>query len=136
MVLVLFETCTHQKCFLMAPRTTETRNGEYWYETIKPLRLGSRPRLQISDDCKNELQTLLVLRAEKASRPATTPAKNMHQPLQADMNYVTPSLSGKKRGLPPVSASSQRPSSAVDGPEESQPASSIVDGPEPSNFLL
>jgi hypothetical protein len=45
------------------------------------------------------------------------------------MNYVTPSLSGKKRGLP-VSTSSQRPSSAVDGPEESQHASSIVDGLE------
>ena len=53
----------------------------------------------------------------------------MHQQLQANMNYVTPSLSGKKRGLP-VSASSQWPSSAVDGPEESQHASSIVDGLE------
>jgi hypothetical protein len=46
----------------------------------------------------------------------------MHQPLQADMNYVTPGLT--------VSASSQRPSSAVDGPEESQHACSIVDGLE------
>jgi hypothetical protein len=63
---------------------------------MKPFRLGPRPRLQISDDCKNELQTLLV-RVEKASQPAPTPTKNMHQQLQADMNYVTPSLSGKKK---------------------------------------
>jgi hypothetical protein len=76
----------------------ETKNGESWYETVKPFRLGPRPRLQISDDGKNELQTLLV-RTEKASQPATTPTKNMYQQLQADVNYVTPSFSGKKRGL-------------------------------------
>ena len=29
----------------------ETRNGESWYETMKPFRLGPCPRLQISDDC-------------------------------------------------------------------------------------
>jgi hypothetical protein len=109
---------------------SETRNGESWYKTVQSFRLGPRPRLQISDDCKNELQTLLVLRAEKASQPAPTPTKNMHQQVKADMNYVTQSLSGKKRGLPPVSASSQWPFSAFDGPEESQPPGSIVDGLE------
>jgi hypothetical protein len=106
----------------------ETTNGESWYDTMKPFRLCPRPRLQILDDCQNELQTLPV-RTDKASQLATTPSKNVHQQLQADVNYVTTSLSGKKSGLT-VSASSQRPSSTVDGPEASQHASSIVDALE------
>ncbi len=81
----------------------ETKKGESLYETVQPFRLGPRQRLQISDDCKNELQTqLVVLRAEKASQPAPTPTKSMREQLQPDtMNHVTPGLT--------VSASSQRP---------------------------
>ena len=45
----------------------KTRNGEPWYVNVKPFRLGSRPRLKISDDDKNELKMLLAHIEEKQS---------------------------------------------------------------------
>jgi hypothetical protein len=58
----------------------ETKNGESCYETFKPFWLGPRPHahLQILENCKSELQTLL-LRTENASRPPTTPIKHVSQ---------------------------------------------------------
>jgi hypothetical protein len=38
-----------------------------WYETLKPFWLGPCPHLQISDESKNELQSLVLIPIEKAS---------------------------------------------------------------------
>jgi hypothetical protein len=72
---------------------------------------------------------------EKASQPAPTPTKNMHQQLQADtMNHVTPLLSGQKRSLP-GSSSLELPSSAVvNSPEPEQPIRSVISSLEPPTF--
>jgi hypothetical protein len=107
MVLVLFEVHAHQisfpipdgsnndlgriRCYFVTDEGKSrpaTRNGEAWYDdSLKPFRLGPRPRLAISEDSKNELQTLLE-HTEKASQPAITPAKHTNQQLRADVNHV------------------------------------------------